>query len=245
MKLGLFPDPVDGRDYLLRGLIRRKKRVDAIDYRESMLPVRDQDGEGVCAGMAGAAMKEYQEVIDCALSYSLSPRYIYHYAKKYDDLPGVEGTTLRAVMRALHDRGVCLEKTWPYIANRPGEKPERADIEAAQFKTYAYAAMLTIGDMELCLSEKGPFLLGLVVGPTWMDAGGFIPDPPTRYKSFGGHAVCACGFNRPEKRLLIKNSWGEGWGDKGYSWLSYYHVQRCFMSAWSSVDLRGTLWRLE
>lgn len=245
MKLGLFPDPVDSRDYLLRGLIRRRKRVEAIDYRESMLPTRDQGEEGTCAAFSGAVMKEHQEVVDCALPYPLSSRYIYHYAKQYDELPGVEGTTLRAVMKVLHDHGVCLEKTWPYIPNHPGEKPERADIEAGQFRIYAYAAMRTIGDMELCLSERGPFLLGLDIGPIWTECGGYIPDPPQHYPSLGGHAVCACGFNHPAKKLLIKNSWGDKWGDKGYAWISYYHVQRCFMSAWSSVDLRGTKWRAE
>ena len=38
----------------------------------------------------------------------------------------------------------------------------------------------------------------------------------------GGHAVCITGYD--ENGFLIKNSWGEEWGDKGYGWISFnYH----------------------
>lgn len=38
----------------------------------------------------------------------------------------------------------------------------------------------------------------------------------------GGHAVCITGYD--ENGFLIKNSWGEAWGDKGYGWISFnYH----------------------
>ncbi len=45
---------------------------------------------------------------------------------------------------------------------------------------------------------------------------------PTRYPFEEGHAVAIVGYD--ESGFLIKNSWSEAWGDKGYGWVSFdYH----------------------
>ena len=54
----------------------------------------------------------------------------------------------------------------------------------------------------------------------------------------GGHAVMSVGYddgkkikgaglNAPETKgaLMIRNSWGGGWGEKGYGWLPYDYVE--------------------
>lgn len=47
----------------------------------------------------------------------------------------------------------------------------------------------------------------------------------------GGHSICACGFddNKPTPdgsgAVKFANSWGEGWGDNGYFWVSYEALQ--------------------
>jgi hypothetical protein len=40
-------------------------------------------------------------------------------------------------------------------------------------------------------------------------------------KKAGGHAVALIGFDDFKKAWLIKNSWGESWGENGYAWISY------------------------
>ena len=54
----------------------------------------------------------------------------------------------------------------------------------------------------------------------------------------GGHAVVAVGYDDKKEirnaytdkptagALLIRNSWGKGWGDSGYGWLPYEYVNR-------------------
>jgi len=40
----------------------------------------------------------------------------------------------------------------------------------------------------------------------------------------GGHAVLAIGYDDKERRFLARNSWGEGWGIKGYFTLPYNYL---------------------
>ena len=63
------------------------------------------------------------------------------------------------------------------------------------------------------------------------DGKGEIPYPGPGDRLEGGHAVVAVGYDDGKKigkdkgALLIRNSWGTEWGDKGYGWLSYSYVE--------------------
>ena len=76
-------------------------------------------------------------------------------------------------------------------------------------------------------------------------AEGKIPFPTPYEDSEGGHAVAAVGYydkmqienaNRGGSKttgaLLIRNSWGTSWGDKGYGWLPYKFVQESLAVDW-------------
>jgi C1A family cysteine protease len=47
---------------------------------------------------------------------------------------------------------------------------------------------------------------------------------------YGGHAIVAVGYDdnlvigKDKGALLIRNSWGTGWGLSGYAWLNYKYV---------------------
>jgi C1A family cysteine protease len=37
-------------------------------------------------------------------------------------------------------------------------------------------------------------------------------------------AALAVGYNDSRKAFLVRNSWGDGWGAKGYGWLPYAYM---------------------
>ena len=53
---------------------------------------------------------------------------------------------------------------------------------------------------------------------------------PTFDAPHGGQAVVAVGYDdthlsTSRGALLIRSSWGRGWGDEGYGWLPYAYVE--------------------
>ena len=80
------------------------------------------------------------------------------------------------------------------------------------------------------LDAGAPVVLGLIITDAFFrpDASGSVPDVAPDVER-GGHAVLAVGHGTDtsgKPALLIRNSWGEGWGLGGHAWLSRVYIER-------------------
>jgi len=237
--LGCLKDPVDERDIPMSVLLPRITAPAEIDYTVRMSPVRDQGEEGTCVAFAAVVgVKEYQEHEEHRRLIPLSPRYLYHLCKEADGIPQGEGTYPRVAMKILAERGVCREDCWPYRPYQTDDSCPEADDQARRYRVRTYGRLSGTGQMETSLSLNGPFLAGVEVFPAWFSApSGRIPEPAEGEESLGGHAVCVVGYSRRGDYFKFKNSWGPGWGDNGYGYITYSYLDRYCLDAWTATDM--------
>jgi C1A family cysteine protease len=89
---------------------------------------------------------------------------------------------------------------------------------------------LTFDGVVAAVDSGTPVVLGLVITDAFYrpDGAGHVPDRTPDIER-GGHAVLAVGHGVESNgvpSLLIRNSWGPGWGQSGYAWLPRAYVDR-------------------
>ena len=82
--------------------------------------------------------------------------------------------------------------------------------------------------MKGCLASGYPFVFEFSVydsfESTQVAKTGIVLMPATGEKQLGGHAVLAVGYDDKQRRFIVRNSWGCGWGMGGYFTMPYTYL---------------------
>lgn len=244
--LKLYPSPVDARDHIIKSTSPLKTKGVA-DLSQFCTTVKDQGELGSCTAFASVGAMEFlhKRFGGSKVEDMFSERFTY-YATRVNVLkwtPDDSGAYVRDAVKSLVKHGTCLEKTFVYNNDFRTAPSQPAYAEALKYQALSYAKFedgkspterrQLIEVLKANLDAGLPIIGGFICySNIWNAVRGVIP--PRNGQIIGGHAILIVGYDDVKRQFKFKNSWGAGWGDRGYGYLPYdYYFSGDMFDLWS------------
>lgn len=213
-----------------------------VDLRPFCSPVLSQGNLGSCTSWSLAGNLEFLELKEIrektsgavefdAITFTPYSRLFIYYGERVleNSIDSDSGAQIRDGIKVLAQFGDCSEASWPYVESHVYEVPfQPAYMEALAHKISSYMRLESLDDIRHCLNDGYPVSFGFSVFESFeseqVARTGIVPIPSYSESMVGGHAVLAVGYDDENKWLIVKNSWGPDWGDKGYFYLPYEFI---------------------
>jgi C1A family cysteine protease len=242
-----------------------KKPQTTVDLRTWCSPIENQKGLGSCTAHAAVGVVEYFQRRAFGKHIEGSRLFVYKATRNLMQVTGDTGAWLRNTMGALALCGVPDEKYWPYTDATPDFDEEPISFVYAVADNYEalryfchdpvganVSGKTVLTNVKRYLAAGIPSMFGFWGFPSFSscNVNGGIPYPCPGERAQWGHAIVAVGYDDGKKikntkcnktttgALLIRNSWGTTWGDKGYGWMPYdYVVNKLALDFWSLLSM--------
>jgi C1A family cysteine protease len=238
-RYGWLPDRPDHRDLLYKAIKPRLSLPQKVDLTLQCSPIENQGNLGSCTANALVDNLEFLELKENVPYLDLSRLFIYYNERLIEGTVGEDsGATLRDGIKSLVKAGYCAEKMWEYNIKKFTQKPPmKCYLEARRHRIKEYRSLLTQNDLLTCLADGYPFVFGISIYESFesdkVAKTGIVPMPSMSERNLGGHAVMAVGYDRTKQIFIIRNSWGIGWGNKGYFTLPFAYIDRLASDFWT------------
>jgi C1A family cysteine protease len=219
-------DKADSRDYIFKAFPLRGAPK-SVDLRKYCGLVEDQGALGSCTAQATSSAMEML-LSKLNKSVEVSRLFIYYNTRLLEGTVNQDsGAYLRDAVKAANKWGAAEEKLWPYNARKYAVKPDLASYgDANKYKLTTYSRCLNLQAVKNSLALGNPVVAGLLLFSSFLskytETTGIVAYPNVKREYLlGGHAVVIVGYDDATQRVIAKNSWGPGWGDRGYMYIPY------------------------
>jgi len=232
----------------------REELPEKVDLRPYCTAVEDQKQSNSCCANAVVGAYEYLIKRSGGDAEDISRLFVYYVGRKRDQVlweegntkPKDTGMTIGGAISAMQLKGSCHAELWPFDLGVVNERPnEECFNEAIQYKvTDAKKIPVDLDAMRGCLAEGYPIVFGLKLTQAF-----FSPPPSGRIKTpnpddpqsaeHGLHAMLLVGYNDRKQCFIVRNSWGDGWGEGGYCYAPYSYVANEEFNVCSQYCIRG------
>jgi C1A family cysteine protease len=238
-RYGWTPDLPDQRDHLYAAPPPMLGNLPAsADLTSQCPPVYDQGQLGSCTANAIAAAVEFDRLKQKLPDITPSRLFIYYNEREMEGTIGSDsGAQIRDGIKSVSQLGVCPEPEWPYdIAKFTQKPPAKAYTDALTDRAVSYQRVIQdLTQMRGCIASGYPFVFGFTVYTSFespeVARTGHAPLPGAGEQQIGGHAVLAVGYDDSQQWMIVRNSWGPGWGIKGYFTLPYTYLSQANLAA--------------
>jgi C1A family cysteine protease len=245
-RYGWRPDTPDMRDFML-AVAPAKTLPAKLSLRAQMPPVYDQGQLGSCTANSIGAVLEFNERKQNEKDAATPSRLFIYYNERAMEgtVKQDSGAEIRDGIKSVAQLGAPPETLWPYVLAQFAKKPPAAAYkEATKHEAIRYARVAQDAfALQNVLASGYPISFGFTVYSSFeskaVAANGIVPMPQAAETVLGGHAVVAMGYKTLQGQLYFecRNSWGPGWGDKGYFWMPGAYL--------SSTSLASDFWTIE
>ena len=202
-----------------------------VDLRADCPPVYDQGQLGSCTANAIGGAIQFEQMKQKMSSFVPSRLFIYYNERVIEHtVHSDSGAQIRDGMKVVAKQGAPPETDWPYEITKFAEKPPAKSFsDAAKDKVTSYQRVTrSMSQFKGCLASGYPFVFGFTVydsfESTTVAHTGVVPMPRSSEKVVGGHAVLAVGYDDEQQQFIVRNSWADTWGMKGYFTMPYQYL---------------------
>jgi C1A family cysteine protease len=218
----------------------------SVDLRLSgwLPPISNQQDTGSCTAHAVAAQVETLSNRLARDPIDLSRMFLYKATRNLLGVSTDMGAHIRTTIKAMRLFGIPPDEHWPFDLASIDVEPDAfhyayaSNYKATKFARldndrYTRGKVLQEVKASLCDGYTVAFGFSMFQSTLTPQLAGEIPFPTEKTKLEGGHAVLAVGYDDDLQlqspnpgALVIQNSWGREWGDRGFGYLPYDYVLR-------------------
>ena len=162
-----------------------------------------------------------------------SPAFIYNQIKLGSCN---SGSRIGDALKLMQTSGAATWADFPYdpgdCARQPGAG---VAAKAARFTIDGYERLIDfyervdsddLNRFKEQIAAGHPVIFGMRVGSDFHALKSGVYNNLGASERDGGHAMVLVGYSEPKQAFKVINSWGAGWGQKGFGWISYAALQK-------------------